>query len=266
MTDPTALRDLCARYARAAGELALAGRRQAGHGLGRSTKSSPTDLVTEFDQAAERLIVDAIRADRPDDAIVGEEGTDQPGISGYAWHIDPIDGTTNFVYDLPAWSCSVGVTYDGATVAGAVYVPPLDELFTAAAGAGADLNGTAIRVNPISDTSVALVATGFAYQPTTRTAQAELVAELIGHVRDIRRLGSAAIDLCHVACGRVDAYYELGLNSWDITAGELIAREAGASTSDWSGAAPTPQRLLAAAPGIHAALLRLLEHAAPTPA
>ena len=103
-------------------------------------------------------------------------------------------------------------------------------------------------------------------QPTTRTAQAELVAELIGHVRDIRRLGSAAIDLCHVACGRVDAYYELGLNSWDITAGELIAREAGASTSDWSGAAPTPQRLLAAAPGIHAALLRLLEHAAPTPA
>lgn len=258
------LRDLCVKYARAAGTLARDGRRDAGRGLGRVTKSTPTDLVTEFDKAAEQVIVAGIRADRPDDSIVGEEGADVVGTSGFEWHVDPIDGTTNFVYDLPDWSCSVGVALDGVGVAGAVFVPARDEMFAAAAGAGATLNGDPLTANPITDPSLALVATGFAYDPDARVGQAQLLHGLIGHVRDIRRSGSAAVDLCRVACGRVDVYYEAGLNSWDMAAGELICREAGAITSDWAGGPVTPRQLLAAAPGVHEEFVGLLARAAAT--
>ena len=261
-----ALGTLAERVARAAGELARKGRARSTGVLGGATKSSPTDLVTEFDPAAERLIVAALREARPDDAIIGEEGADQAGTSGFAWHVDPIDGTTNFAYGLPDWSCSVGVTHDvGAgpvAVAGAVYVPVLDEMYTAVAGHGAACNGTPIRCSALADVSLALVATGFGYRPATRTAQAHLLGHLIGRVRDVRRSGSAAIDLCRVAAGRVDVYYESALNSWDITAGELICREAGARTSDWSGGPPGPAHLLAAAPGVHAEFAELLARAA----
>lgn len=266
--DPTyaMLRDLAARAARAAGVLARDGRAGAAGRLGGVTKSSPTDLVTEFDGAAERLIVDVLREARPDDAIVGEEGASREGTSGFAWHVDPIDGTTNFAYGLTEWSCSIGVTHDTGsgpvTVAGAVYVPDLDEMYTAAAGHGAFRDDRPIAAGTLTDVSLALVATGFGYDPRARVAQARLLGELIGEVRDVRRSGSAAVDLCRVACGRVDVYYESGLNSWDITAGELICREAGAVTSDGAGGPAHPGFVLAAAPGVHDEFAALLARAA----
>jgi myo-inositol-1(or 4)-monophosphatase len=264
--DPVVLRELAASLALDAGAVAFAGRRSsaaAGGDLGSDTKSSLTDLVTAFDRAAEATIVERLRRERPDDAIVGEEGTDVAGTSGLAWLIDPIDGTTNFVYDLPTWCCSVGVARDGETIAGAVYVPALDEVFAAALGHGATCNGAPISPTTLTDVGLALVATGFGYAADTRRVQADAVAGLIGSVRDIRRLGSAAIDLCFVAAGRLDVYYERHVNAWDIAAGELIAREAGAITSDFAGGAPRPGEVLAAAPGVHGAFLRLLGEAEP---
>ena len=255
------LRRLCAELARGAGEIALAGRDQriGAAQLSGSTKSSTTDIATEFDRAAEAYVVEQIRAVRPDDAIIGEEGTADSGTSGYAWFIDPIDGTTNYVYDQPAWSNSVAVARDNEMIAGAVFVPPLDEMFTAAIGRGATLNDRPIGASTETDLSLALVGTGFGYQPEQRTQQAARLVRLIAQVRDMRRLGSAAFDLCMVACGRLDVYYELQLNSWDAAAGELIAREAGAITSDFSGGPARPDELLAAAPGVHRAFLNALQ-------
>lgn len=264
--DPGSLRDLAASLALDAGAVAFAGRRSsaASGELGSDTKSSLTDVVTAFDRAAEATIVERLRSERPDDAIVGEEGTDQAGTSGLAWFIDPIDGTTNFVYDLPAWCCSVGVARDGEMVAGAVYVPALDELYAAALGHGATCNGRPIGAAATTDLGRALVATGFSYLADNRRAQAGTVARIIGSVRDIRRMGSAAIDLCFVAAGRLDVYYEQYVNAWDIAAGELIAREAGAITTDFVGGPARPGEVLAAAPGVHPAFLALLRDAAPT--
>jgi myo-inositol-1(or 4)-monophosphatase len=258
------LRELAESLARGAGEIALRGRRAAGVGhshdspLAGDTKSSRTDVVTEFDRAAERYVVDELRRLRSNDAIIGEEGTADAGTSGFAWYIDPIDGTTNFVYDQPAWSTSIAVARQGEMLAGAVYVPPLDEMFAGALGEGATLNGEPIHATAASDLSLALVATGFSYRPETRREQAEQLTGLITEVRDVRRLGSAAVDLCLVACGRLDIYYEQHLNSWDAAAGELIAREAGAITSDFVGATARPDELIAAAPGVHGAFLAAL--------
>lgn len=254
------LRLLCERLATGAGAIARDGRAAIAVSgtFDGATKSSRTDVVTEYDRAAEAHIVGELRRLRPDDAIVGEEGTADAGTSGFAWYIDPIDGTTNFVYDQPSWSCSVAVARDDVVVAGAVAVPPLGELFSAAAGAGATRNGLPIRVSGATDLALALVGTGFSYDPATRREQAVVVAGLIDRVRDIRRLGSAAVDLCMVACGRLDLYYERHLNSWDAAAGELIAREAGATTSDFRGGPARPAELLAATPGLHAAALDLL--------
>lgn len=255
------LRALCESLALGAGEIALAGRdrRIGAAALPGTTKSSTTDIATEFDRAAEAHVVGRLRELRPDDAIIGEEGTADDGTSGYSWYVDPIDGTTNYVYDQPAWSNSVAVAHHGEMVAAAVYVPPLDEMFTAALGRGATLNRRPISASDETDLSLALVGTGFGYRPEIRRAQAERVVDLITKVRDIRRLGSAAFDLCLVAAGRLDAYYELHLNSWDAAAGELIAREAGAITSDFTGGVARPDELVAAAPGVHAAFLRLLQ-------
>lgn len=258
--DPAALRILAESLARSAGRIALDGRRSMDERSYRSvTKASATDVVTEYDEAAERHIVETLGHLRPGDSIIGEEGTDHDGDSGYAWYVDPIDGTTNFVYDQPSWSCSVAVAHEGRMVAGAVYAPRLDEMFSAAIGAGATRNGRTIRVSDRTEIALALVGTGFGYRPELRRAQAAQLASLIGEVRDVRRLGSAAIDLCLVACGRLDAYYERHLNSWDAAAGELIAREAGAVATDFSGGPSRPDELLVATPGVHAELVALLD-------
>ncbi len=259
--DTTELRQLAESLARGAGDLALAGRRSTedSSGLGGTTKSTQTDMVTEFDRAAEAYIVGRLRKLRPDDAIVGEEGTADEGISGFSWHLDPIDGTTNFVYDQPAWSTSVAVAYHDEMIAGAVFIPALNEMFTAALGAGATMNGNPIAPTTETDLALALVGTGFNYEAGVRAKQAGRVALLIPHVRDIRRLGSAAIDLCFVAVGRLDVYFEEHLNLWDAAAGELIAREAGAISTDFAGRTPRPEQLLVTAPGVHRAFVDLLD-------
>jgi len=197
-----------------------------------TTKSSATDLVTEFDQWAEATIVESISLARPDDGFLGEEGTAADGSSGVVWLIDPIDGTTNFVYDLPGCSVSIAAEVDGVTCVGVVHDLVRDERFIASLGRGATRDGQPISASPKADLSTALVATGFSYDADRRRAQATVLIELLPAVRDIRRLGGAAVDLCALACGRVDAYYERGLSPWDSAAGALIAAEAGALFDD----------------------------------
>jgi len=265
-TGPTAhdLLELAVRLAGEAGELVLAGRRA---GLGAvDTKSSSTDLVTKYDKAAERHIVEGLARHRPDDAVVGEEGADRPGTSGLSWYVDPIDGTTNYFYGIPQYGVSIGVADADGLVAGVVVAPAMGETFTATRDGGAFLNGAPIRVNPVTDVAQALVATGFGYVVERRTYQAGVVARLLPHIRDIRRPGAASLDLCWVACGRVDAFYEEDLNWWDMAAGELVAREAGAATSDFRGGPVRPDNLVACAPAIAAPLLRLLAEAGARPA
>jgi myo-inositol-1(or 4)-monophosphatase len=260
-----ALRELAAELATRAGSSAHEGRLRLGVGqpVEHDTKSTPTDPVTEFDRAAEKLIVDELRARRPDDSIVGEEGAGHAGTSGLEWHIDPIDGTVNFVYDLPAWCTSVAVVDRHGPLAGAVYVPVTDELFSAARGAGATRNGAPIHCSAATDLTMALIGTGFNYSPNTRAQQAARLARLLPQVRDVRRYGSAALDLCMAACGRLDAYFEEHLNSWDLAAGVLIAAEAGATTSNFDGGPADTDAVVVAAPGLHRSLLDLLERTSP---
>ena len=257
------LLELACRLAVDAGASALAGRHDdARRGPDVLTKSTATDLVTAHDRAAERIVVEGIAAARPDDAIVGEEGTNRAGASGISWYVDPIDGTTNFVYDLPAWCTSVAAGRADDMLVGAVYVPVMGELFAAAAGRGATLDGRPITHSGRDELALVLLATGFAYDPARRTRQAAVIERMIGDVRDIRRLGSAALDLCYVAAGRCDAYFEAGLNRWDMAAGELIAREAGCRSGDFAGGPPRPDELLVAAPGIFDGMTALLERSA----
>jgi myo-inositol-1(or 4)-monophosphatase len=206
--DPSQLLDLAVEVAQAAGTLLL-NKRPAEIAV-TATKSSPTDIVTEMDRASEALITTALQAARPDDGLLGEEGTVDPGRSGVRWLIDPIDGTVNYLYGIPAWSVSIAAEVNGEIVAGVVHVPPLGETFTATRDGGARLDGTPISANQPVPLGQALVATGFGYASARRAKQAGVVAGLLPVVRDIRRAGSCAIDLSWVACGRVDAYYERG--------------------------------------------------------
>ncbi|GHH64757.1 inositol monophosphatase [Streptosporangium violaceochromogenes] len=222
-----------------------------------ATKSSPTDVVTALDRASERLIRDRIRAARPDDAILGEEGG-QAGDGRVRWVVDPIDGTVNFLYGLPEWAVSVAVEVDGEVVAGVVNVVPRGEVFTAARGEGAWLAGERLRCNTGVPLDRALIATGFGYGAGRRRVQAEVLAHLLPHVRDIRRGGSAASDLCSVAAGRVDGFYERGLEYWDYAAGGLIAAEAGAVVEGLNGGPYGPELTICAAPGLFGELHGLL--------
>ncbi len=236
------------------------------------TKSSPTDVVTEMDRRSEALITERIRAARPGDTVLGEEGGqtagDSAGADGEAgaggevagpglvrWVVDPLDGTVNYLYGLPEWCVSIAAEVDGVVVAGVVEVPRLGETFTAVAGQGAWLhrNGTAValRCNPDVELGQALVGTGFGYAAGRRQVQGEVVAALLPYVRDIRRAGSAAVDLCSVAAGRLDAFYERGLNYWDFAAGGLIAREAGATVGGLSGRPESTSMAIAAGPGLY---------------
>lgn len=222
------------------------------------TKSSVTDMVSEVDRASERLLVAGILAARPDDGILGEEGTDRPGRSGVRWVIDPLDGTTNFLYGLPGFAVSIGVELGGRSVVGVVLDPVHDELFAATIARGATRNGATIRCTTGTDLGLALIGTGFGYDACVRADQAEVLRTVLPAVRDVRRFGAAAVDLCSVACGRLDGYYERGLQPWDLAAGALIATEAGAVLGGVDGGPPGAALTLAAGPGIAAALRALL--------
>ena len=242
-----------------------------------ATKSSPTDVVTEADRAAEALIRDLIGAARPGDRILGEEGGEtggaggQGGMSSVRWIVDPLDGTVNYLYGLPDWAVSIAAEADGTVVAGAVFVPRRDELFSAALGGGAWLSSGALdprgedadppaRLSCNQDVPLdrALVATGFGYEAGRRLVQGEVLRGVLPVVRDIRRGGSAAVDLCSVASGSVDAYYERGVNLWDIAAGGLIAAEAGARVTGLHGRPASPSMTIAAAPPLLGQLHDLL--------
>ncbi len=192
------------------------------------TKTSPTDPVTEMDRAAEQLIVDIVLAERPHDGVLGEEGGERAGTSGVRWVLDPLDGTVNYVYRIPAFSVCVGVEVHGEAVAGVVFDAPRGELYAAALGAGATCNGEPIGPTDATELPMSLIGTGFNYTATERARQIRAVAAILPRVRDIRRGGSAALDLCWVARGRLDGYFERGLHPWDSCAATLIVREAGA--------------------------------------
>ena len=219
------LLDLAVRVATAAGEELLA---RAGDAGLVSYKTSDTDPVSEADRSAERLITEALLDARPDDGLLGEEGADRPGTTGLRWVIDPLDGTVNFLYGLPAWSVSIACEDENGSVAGVVRQPVLDRTFTAVRGAGAFLDGRRLHVNDPVPLGSALIATGFSYEMEHRQRQAAVVASLLPQVRDIRRIGSAALDLCMVGAGMVDGYFEDTTHHWDWAAGALVASEAGA--------------------------------------
>jgi myo-inositol-1(or 4)-monophosphatase len=223
--------------------------------VGLSRKSSATDMVSDADREAERAIVDLIRRERPEDGVVGEEGAATAGSSGRRWVIDPLDGTTNYLYGFPMWAVSVAVEDETGSLAGVVLDPVRDELFAAERGAGATLDGAPIRVRQGTPLERSLVATGFSYDASRRTEQARVLQRVIPHVRDIRRGGAAAQDLAWVAAGRLDGYFERGLQPWDWAAGRLLITEAGGAVAELEG---EPPGLVAGAGDIVAGLLSLL--------
>jgi myo-inositol-1(or 4)-monophosphatase len=220
-------------------------------------------MVSDADRDAEALIRDLLAAERPDDGLLGEEGAQADGESGRRWVVDPLDGTTNYLYRFPAWVVSVALEDAdtlaggaGGALVGVVHDPLHRETFSATRGGGARRNGREIAVSGVETLDSALIGTGFGYAADRRASQATVVAELLPRVRDIRRAGAAALDLCMVACGRLDGYYERGLNPWDWSAGALIAAEAGAVVRPLSG---EPFGLLCASPAIAEPLAALVD-------
>jgi myo-inositol-1(or 4)-monophosphatase len=262
---------LACMAARAAGEM-LAG--HAGRPAVVGTKTSSTDVVTEMDQAAERMIRELILAERPGDAILGEEGGQTGAGAPVRWIVDPLDGTVNYLYGLPDWAVSVAAEADGTVVAGAVCVPRRNALFGAALGQGAwraqatgvDASGGVpapderrpLACNTDVPLSRALIATGFGYDPGRRRVQGQVIGAVLPKVRDIRRGGACSVDLCSLAAGNVDGYFERGVQYWDIAAGSLIAGEAGAIIAGLAGKPAGPAMTVGAGPGLFGQLHELL--------
>ncbi|HUD39537.1 MAG TPA: inositol monophosphatase family protein [Streptosporangiaceae bacterium] len=258
---PDRLLELACLAAREAGAMLADG---SGKAVVVSTKSSPTDVVTEMDQAAERLIRERIGAARPGDAILGEEGGQTGGDTMVRWIVDPLDGTVNYLYDLPDWAVSIAAEVGGEVVAGAVCVPRRNALYYGTLGGGsyrvALRGGEPERLACNADVPLAraLIATGFGYDPGRRRVQGQVVACVLPAVRDIRRIGAAAADLCALAAGNVDGYYERGVQYWDIAAGSLIAREAGAIVGGLAGKPAGSSMTVAGGPALFAELHDLL--------
>jgi len=215
-------------------------------------------MVSDADRAAEEAISSLLRAEHPSDGLLGEEGLSVAGSSGRRWVVDPLDGTTNYLYRYRAWAVSVALEDDGGALVGVVHDPLNGETFRASRGGGAELNGSPIHVRDVDDLGRALVATGFGYDPDVRRGQAELLLRVLPRVRDVRRAGAAALDLCHLAAGRLDGYYERGINHWDWAAGALIVREAGGRVVPLQGGRPG---LAAAGPRLVEALADLAAEA-----
>jgi len=268
--DVDELRDVAVRVAREAAELVQRVRDSAVTEV--DTKSTQTDVVTAADRAAERLVRERLAELRPGDVVFGEEEGGQTAPPGrVTWVVDPIDGTVNYLYGYPCYAVSVAAQVDGVSVAGAVVEPVTGRVWSAARGRGAVRDGMPLRVSTATRLDLALVATGFAYSAERRSRQAAVAGALLGQVRDIRRGGAASLDLCAVAAGWLDAYYEHGLSRWDWAAGALIAEEAGAvvrlpGTVTGQGAAGSAgdlgaDCLLVATPGVAQELVRALEGA-----
>jgi myo-inositol-1(or 4)-monophosphatase len=246
------LLEVAVRVTREAADLA---RELREHGVtGVATKSTDTDVVTAADKATERYVRDALYERRPGDTVLGEESGESAGTGAVRWILDPIDGTVNYLYGLPQYAVSLAAEVDGVTVAGVVRNIATGEEWTATRGGGAFRDGRRLAGSGVTELGQALVATGFGYAADRRAHQAAVLAGLLSRIRDIRRFGSAALDLCFAAEGRVDAYYEKGLNLWDHAAGGLIAAEAGLLVTGLAGAPPGPDLVLVAPSGIHAAL------------
>jgi len=218
------------------------------------TKSTPTDLVSEADEAAQALIRSRLSAARPDDGFLGEEGGDDDGTSGLRWIVDPLDGTINFLFGIPQWAVSIAAEDAGGVVAGVVYDPPRGELWSAERDGPALLDGRPVRASECADLALAMVATGFGYDADVRRAQSAQVAALLPDVRDIRRMGAAALDLAWCAAGRYDAYFERGVHRWDVAAGGLICERAGLVVEALPEAPPQADGILVATPGLIATL------------
>lgn len=235
MTSPTALADLAEAVGREAAALV---RQYADRGVGvADTKSSEVDVVTVADRASEDLIRDRLLAARPDDSVLGEEGDDVVGTSGVRWVVDPIDGTVNFLYGLPEFAVSIAAELDGQVVAGVVVDVAKQRVYRASTDATATCDGRPLSVRGPAPLAQRLIATGFSYLPEMRALQGAATARLLPLVRDIRRHGSCALELCHVAEGTLDGYLEEGVHLWDHAAGGLIARMAGAALVVLPGAA-----------------------------
>ena len=248
--------EVAERAARLAGELLLDRFGAAAEGI--ASKSSETDLVSDADRAAEAAVRELLATERPGDAILGEEGAASPGTTGRRWVVDPLDGTTNYLYGYPAWSVSVALEDVGRVIAGVVHDPARGETFVAERGGGASLGGRELRVRESGRLETALIATGFGYAAELRAEQVGTLQRVLPAVRDVRRAGSAALDLAWVAAGRVDGYYERGLKPWDWAAGSLLVAEAGGAVEALDG---EPPGLAAAGPALLPALVDLVRGA-----
>ena len=213
-------------------------------------------MVSDADRDAETSIRELLAVERPDDGMLGEEGSNTDARSGRRWVVDPLDGTTNYLYRFPAWAVSIALEDAEGAAVGVVHDPLRGETFTAIRGAGARCDGEAISVSGAASLPASLIGTGFGYDTERRAEQARVLLDVLPAVRDVRRAGAAALDLCMVACGRLDGYYERGLHAWDWAAGSLIAREAGATVRPLAG---EPFGLLVASPAIAGDLAALVE-------
>jgi myo-inositol-1(or 4)-monophosphatase len=256
VAEPNSLVEIAHVAARAAGALLL--ERFGSAATGVSSKSTPTDPVSDADRDSEALIAELLRSRRPGDGIVTEEGVGNQQGSALTWVVDPLDGTVNFLFGIPSWSVSIAAEDDQGAVVGVVFDPNRDEMFSASRGGGARLNGVPIQVSARSDLSQALVGTGFSYDSRARATQAAVVSALLPKVRDIRRVGSAALDLAAVACGRLDAFYEAPMEWWDKAAGVLLVREAGGVVSELSAPLDLSPGVVAGPPELHSQLISLV--------
>ena len=233
-------------------------RRDAGLGM----KTTSTDIVLDADRAAEAEVVRILRAAYPHDSIVAEEGSGGgERSSGHRWYVDPLDGTVNYLYGIPHYAVAIACEDDAGLVASVVYDPSRDELFTAARGAGAWRRSERLAVSGAADLAKSLVATGFAYAADARAEQARILNGVLPLVRDIRRFGSAQLDLAYVACGRYDAYWESVDKPWDWKAGALLVQEAGGRVTELTQARSGQPHIVASAPRIHEPLVALLRRA-----
>lgn len=254
--EPPELLVVAVEAARLAG--ALLENRVHGPAQGVGTKSSPTDLVSDADRDSERLIRRFLAQRRPGDGILAEEGESLQSSSGITWIVDPLDGTVNYLFGIPQWAVSVACRDEQGLLCGVVHDPNRSETFRALRGQGATVNERPLSVSNRDSLDRALVGTGFSYDAEIRYEQARVAALLLPKVRDIRRMGSAALDLCAVACGRLDAFYEAPVELWDRSAGELIVREAGGLVSDLPAAKGASTGVVASGPALHEALTNLV--------